>query len=226
MERPQHRWGRSTCLPPACPWRTPWISSSSAGASSWVFTIAAAVGPITLLVIRRTLGSGWLVGMVSGLGVATADAVYGAIAAFGISAASDLLVSLSRPLGFIGGAVLLVIGARTVRDAHVPPVATPATTRGLAAAYASIVGLTLTNPLTILLYGALVVSVGVPASTAGAASLWLGLGVGPPAGSCSWSRRSRSFGPGSRPVCCGGHHHLGGGHRPVWRADAHRRHPG
>ena len=49
---------------------------------------------------------------------------------------------------------------------------------GLTAAYASIVGLTLTNPLTILLYGALVVSVGVPASTAGAASLWLGLGLG------------------------------------------------
>ena len=121
------------------------------------FTIAAAVRRVTLLVIRRTLGSGWLVGMASGLGVATADAVYGRIAAFGISAAADLLVSLSRPLGLIGGAVLLVIGARTVRDAHVPPVATPATTRGLAAAYASIVGLTLTNPLTILLYGALVV---------------------------------------------------------------------
>ena len=89
-------------------------------------TIAAAVGPITLLVIRRTLGSGWLVGMASGLGVATADATYGAIAAFGISAASELLVSLARPLGLIGGAVLLVIGTRTVRDAHVPPVATPA----------------------------------------------------------------------------------------------------
>jgi threonine/homoserine/homoserine lactone efflux protein len=142
------------------------------------FTIAAAVGPITLLVIRRTLGSGWLVGMVSGLGVATADAVYGAIAAFGISAASDLLVSLARPLGFVGGAVLLVIGVRTVRDAHVPPAATPSTTRGLAGAYASIVGLTLTNPLTILLYGALVVSVGVPDSTAAAASLWMGLGLG------------------------------------------------
>ena len=141
-------------------------------------TIAAAVGPITLLVIRRTLGSGWLVGMVSGLGVATADAAYGAIAAFGISAISDLLVSLARPLGFIGGTVLLVIGARTMCDAHLPPAATPATTRGLTGSYLSILGLTLTNPLTILLYGALVVSVGVPASTAGAASLWMGLALG------------------------------------------------
>ena len=141
-------------------------------------TIAAAVGPITLLVIRRTLGSGWLVGMAAGLGVATADATYGAIAAFGISAASELLVSLARPLGLIGGAVLLVIGTRAVRDAHVPPVATPATTRGLARAYVSILGLTLTNPLTILLFAALVVSVGVPASTTAAASLWVGLALG------------------------------------------------
>ncbi len=142
------------------------------------FTIAAAVGPITLLVIRRTLGAGWLTGMVSGLGVATADAFYGAIAAFGIHALSDLLVSLARPLGLIGGTVLCVVGTRTIMGAHVPPAATPTTIRGRAVAYLSILGLTLTNPLTILLYGALVVSVGVPASMSGAASLWVGLGMG------------------------------------------------
>ncbi len=141
-------------------------------------TIAAAVGPITLLVIRRTLGSGWRIGMASGLGVATADACYGAIAAFGISALSDLLVSLARPLGFIGGTMLLAVGVRTVRGAHIPPAATPTTMRGITSAYLSILGLTLTNPLTILLYGALVVSVGVPATSTGAASLWIGLGLG------------------------------------------------
>lgn len=141
-------------------------------------TIAAAVGPITLLVIRRTLGSGWRVGMASGLGVASADACYGAIAAFGISALSDLLVSLARPLGFIGGCMLLVVGVRTVRGAHIPPSTTPTTIRGVTGAYLSILALTLTNPLTILLYGALVVSVGVPATSAGAASLWVGLGLG------------------------------------------------
>ena len=63
------------------------------------FTIAAAVGPIALLVIRRTLSSGWLVGIVSGLGVATADGLYGAVAAFGLTAISDGLVALARPLG-------------------------------------------------------------------------------------------------------------------------------
>jgi hypothetical protein len=48
------------------------------------FTIAAAVGPISLLVIRRTLAEGRVVGLTSGLGVATADGTYGAIAAFGL----------------------------------------------------------------------------------------------------------------------------------------------
>jgi threonine/homoserine/homoserine lactone efflux protein len=49
------------------------------------FAIAAPVGPIGLLCIQRTLNQGRLVGLVSGLGAATADAIYGAIAAFGLS---------------------------------------------------------------------------------------------------------------------------------------------
>ena len=50
------------------------------------FTIAAAVGPISLLTIRRTIAHGRLYGLVSGLGVALADASYGAVAAFGLTA--------------------------------------------------------------------------------------------------------------------------------------------
>ena len=72
------------------------------------FTIAAAVGPISLLCIRRTLAEGRLVGLVSGLGVATADATYGAIAAFGLTAVTDLLVDARRVLGVVGGAVPVV----------------------------------------------------------------------------------------------------------------------
>src|SRR5688572_32852585 len=62
------------------------------------FTIAAAVGPISLLCIRRTLAEGRVVGLASGLGVATADATYGAIAAFGLTAITDLLVDWRRVL--------------------------------------------------------------------------------------------------------------------------------
>ena len=80
------------------------------------FTIAAAVGPISLLVIRRTVAQGWLYGLVSGLGVATADATYGAIAAFGLSAITDVLVNARQVLGLAGGIFLLWMAWQTIRS--------------------------------------------------------------------------------------------------------------
>jgi threonine/homoserine/homoserine lactone efflux protein len=135
------------------------------------FTIAAAVGPISLLVIRRTLAEGRLVGLVSGLGVATADATYGAIAAFGLGALTDLLVSARQVLGLVGGVFLLWLAWKTV---HAEPTeAAPVSRRrgGLAGAYLSILGLTLTNPMTILSFGALFASLGVTSGATGDAGL-------------------------------------------------------
>ena len=80
------------------------------------FTIAASVGPISLLVIRRTLAEGRLYGLVSGLGVATADATYGAIAAFGLAAVTDVLVNARQVLGLVGGAFLLWLAWQTIRS--------------------------------------------------------------------------------------------------------------
>ena len=87
------------------------------------FTIAAAVGPISLLCIRRTLAQGRLVGLASGLGVATADATYGAIAAFGLTAVTDLLVDGRRALGVVGGLFLLWLAWRAFRAVPGEPVA-------------------------------------------------------------------------------------------------------
>lgn len=144
------------------------------------FTIAAAVGPIALLCIRRTLAEGRLVGLASGLGVATADATYGAIAAFGLTAVTDLLVDWRRLLGVVGGAFLLWLAWRTLRS--VPGMAaaeTPARRGGLAGAYLSTLGLTLTNPMTILSFVALFVGLGVSGDdAAGAAALTVGVFLG------------------------------------------------
>jgi threonine/homoserine/homoserine lactone efflux protein len=141
------------------------------------FTIAAAVGPISLLVIRRTLAEGRLVGIVSGMGVATADGTYGAIAAFGLTAITDVLVDWRRALGLIGGLFLLWLAWRTFRS--VPGEAATVATdgrRGLPGAYLSTLGLTLTNPMTILSFAALFVGLGVTGGdAAGAASLTLGV---------------------------------------------------
>ncbi len=125
------------------------------------FTIAAAVGPISLLVIRRTLAEGRVVGLASGLGVATADATYGGIAAFGLSAVTDLLVGGGRLLGLVGGVFLLWLAWRTARAE--PGTAATAVERrgGLPGAYLSILGLTMANPMTILSFGALFAGLGV-----------------------------------------------------------------
>lgn len=148
------------------------------------FTIAAAVGPISLLVIRRTLAEGRVVGLASGLGVATADGTYGAIAAFGLTAVTDLLIDWRRALGLIGGAFLLWLAWRTARTepAEAATVA-DRPRRGLPAAYLTLLGLTLTNPMTILSFAALFVGLGVTGGDAAGATL-LTLGVF--AGSSAW----------------------------------------
>src|SRR5437660_6002766 len=76
------------------------------------FSIAAPVGPIGVLCIRRTLAEGRAIGFVSGLGAATADAAYGSIAALGLSAATTLLVGHQTWLRLIGGAFLCYLGYR------------------------------------------------------------------------------------------------------------------
>src|SRR5438874_12570895 len=77
------------------------------------FSIAAPVGPIGVLCIRRSMAEGRVVGLVSGLGAATADAIYGAVAAFGLTFVSALLVSQQLWLRIIGGAFLCYLGIKT-----------------------------------------------------------------------------------------------------------------
>jgi threonine/homoserine/homoserine lactone efflux protein len=124
------------------------------------FTIAAAVGPITLLVIRRTIAHGGLYGFASGLGVATADATYAAVAAFGLTAITSVLVSGHVLLGIVGGAVIVIVGLRTMRARPTGP-ATDAERPGMAGAFASIYALTMTNPLTIVLYAGVFAGIGL-----------------------------------------------------------------
>jgi threonine/homoserine/homoserine lactone efflux protein len=143
------------------------------------FTIAAAVGPISLLVIRRTLAEGQHYGLVSGLGVATADATYGAIAAFGLSVITDVLVNARQVLGLVGGVFLLWLAWRTIRSAPTEAASVTTARRGYAGAYLSILGLTLANPMTILSFGALFAGLGVTSgATTDAALVVLGVLLG------------------------------------------------
>jgi threonine/homoserine/homoserine lactone efflux protein len=113
------------------------------------FSIAAPVGPIGLLCIRRTLAYGRWAGLVSGLGAATADGCYGAVAAFGLVMISRFLVDQAVWLRVLGGLFLCYLGITTFL-AKPAQAAAEATTTGLLGAFLSTYVLTLTNPATIL----------------------------------------------------------------------------
>lgn len=127
--------------------------------------VAASPGPIFFLCVRRTLAQGRLTGLFSGLGVATADAFYAAIATFGVAALTTAFVAGRRPLAVLGGAILVLLGARILlerrRTAQPPRAPTP---RSLAWAYASTLGLTITNPATIVSFAALAATLGLGTS--------------------------------------------------------------
>lgn len=123
-------------------------------------SIAAPVGPIGVLCIRRTLANGRLTGLVSGLGAATADALYGSIAAFGITLVSNVLVSQQMWLRLLGGVFLCYLGVRAFLS-QAANHAADATSVGLVGSYLSTLLLTLTNPLTILSFAAIFAGVGL-----------------------------------------------------------------
>lgn len=135
------------------------------------FAIAAPVGPIGMLVIRRTLAEGRMLGLVTGLGAAVADTLYGAVGAFGLSFVSGFLVGHAFWTRLIGGLFLCGLGIRTFR-ARVREGAMDAPTASYLAAFATTVLLTLANPLTILSFMAVFAGLGLDAGAGyGVASL-------------------------------------------------------
>ena len=113
------------------------------------FSIAAPVGPIGVLCIRRTLAEGRLAGFLSGMGAASADMFYGAVAAFGLTFVQDLLIGQSIWLQIVGGIFLLYLGVKTFFSKSSEK-SEMSRRGGLLGAYLTTFFLTITNPLTIL----------------------------------------------------------------------------
>jgi threonine/homoserine/homoserine lactone efflux protein len=144
------------------------------------FSIAAPVGPIGVLCIRRTLAEGRAFGLVSGLGAATADAIYGCIAGFGLTFISSILISQQDWLRLIGGGFLCYLGIKTFL-ARPAEAAASAEGNNLIGAYASTFFLTLTNPMTILSFAAVFAGLGVASAGGNSVSagvLVLGVFIG------------------------------------------------
>ena len=115
-------------------------------------SIAAPVGPIGILCIRRSLVDGRIAGLICGLGAASADALYGAVGAFALNGISTWLVRGRLWMTLAGSAFLLYLGGRIFRSD--PPETTATSTASATGAYVSTFALTLANPLTILSFAA------------------------------------------------------------------------
>lgn len=149
-------------------------------------SIAAPVGPVGLLTIQRTLRGGLASGLATGMGAAVADALYGAVGAYGVVWLIQWLTAARVPLGLGGGALLLWLAWRSW---HAPMAEHEAAARGgkLWGQFAGTWLLTLSNPATILsfiaIFGALSGSMSGAASPlvmvagvlVGSALWWLGL---------------------------------------------------
>ena len=136
------------------------------------FLLAASVGPMWILCFRRTIEQGALTGFVSGLGVAVADGLYGAVAAFGLTAISGFLLEQNFWLGLVGGVFLVYLGVKSLiaKPVRIEEIRQEKTS--LPQAFLSTLGLTLANPPTILAFAAIFAGLGLVASADyGAASL-------------------------------------------------------
>lgn len=148
------------------------------------FVLAATVGPMWILCFRRTVAYGPMAGLASGMGIAVADAIYGSIAAFGLTAVSGFLLEQELWLGLAGSAFLLWLGTKTLLAPAQAMDGASLERLPAGAAFASTLGLTLTNPPTILAFAAIFAGLGLAASADYGTAALVVLGVF--LGSASW----------------------------------------
>lgn len=114
--------------------------------------ITAPVGPINLLCIRRTLHYGRKIGIFTGLGAATADTFFGAVAAFGLSRISSFLVEHQRSMEIIGAVVFIFMGISLLRAKVSGVTDSEKTTPSATKAFTTSLLLTLHNPATVFAF--------------------------------------------------------------------------
>ncbi len=174
--------------------------------------IALPIGPVGVLCVRRTLFEGAFFGLAAGLGAALADTVFGIVAGFGLTAVRDVILGFQDWLGLFGGLFLLAAGARALalRDVRAPE---PLAGERLFGAFASTFAVTVTNPIAILGFTAIIAKVGLNRDAtfgtiavliagvfAGSALWWIGLTTG----IVSLRRRAKKFHLAAMNIISGG----------------------
>ena len=149
-------------------------------------SIAAPVGPMGVLVIRRTLSEGRLVGLISGLGIAAGDTIYGALGGFGLTFITSFLINEQFWLRLIGGCFLVYLGVKTLLSKPAEKAAEGAgKAMSLPGYFISTMLLTLTNPTTIISFAAIMAGLGIGSTSGDYLSATI-LVIGVMLGSTSW----------------------------------------
>jgi threonine/homoserine/homoserine lactone efflux protein len=151
--------------------------------------IAAPVGPVGLLCIRRTLQKGPVIGFASGFGSACADTVFGCIAALGVSAILDFIHHYEAAIRLVGGILIFASAWHTWHDHPEPPkpseiikkvvgLTPDRSLSGALRAFISGLALTLANPVTLFATLAVVATFGGLVTRFDAAALVTGIFCG------------------------------------------------
>jgi threonine/homoserine/homoserine lactone efflux protein len=140
-------------------------------------SVAAPIGPINLLCIRRTLSHGPALGFVSGLGSATGHVIYSAVPALGLSAVSSLLVDHRVWLQVVGSALLAYLGLKAF-GSSISERERSVAEHGFLGAFGSSCLLTLSNPMTIISFAAAFTGLDLAASQREPVLFALGVFVG------------------------------------------------
>ena len=137
-----------------------------------------------MLCVQRVLAKGWRAGVATGVGIAAAGAMYAAVAAFGVTAVAEVMISHQAQFMIAGGLVLLWLGLRAIRTPPAPVAIGVRDSTRLWPMLGSAVGLTLTNPMTILAFAAIFASAGLVAQPGAGGAVIVTVGVA--AGSLAW----------------------------------------
>lgn len=156
-------------------------------------SVSAPLGPIGIIILQKTLNKGILIGFLAGMGATFADTFYALIAGFGISFISDFLADQQFYFRSIGGIILILLGAKVFYTNTIKQVRGQKSSRGkVLGDFISVFFLTLSNPITILVFGAIFAGVGIVGEDAntintsimvlgifsGASLWWLSLAIG------------------------------------------------
>lgn len=150
--------------------------------------LAAPVGPVGVLCVQRTLTEGRMHGLLSGLGAAVGDALYGAVAAFGVGAVAGWITGHQSLVRTAGGLLLLALAANSAFAKPKKPkqkVIEKVHTESLVRDFLSTFFLAITNPITLIVFAGLLAALGDADLVASrGAAVWLVLGVF--VGSAAW----------------------------------------